>query len=132
VRIQADTQALASYGLRAWTACAAPSRRANANSAKGSFDGPQRSTPSTQRPAGHGRDYRNLSSAWRNTAPGRMSDVAQVVDSAENDGSAPGPGDRAGDHRQRAAPARRNVIATVDAIRRACRAAGRRCRPACR
>ncbi|WP_194723803.1 efflux RND transporter permease subunit [Noviherbaspirillum malthae] len=84
MRIQADTQALASYGLgldSLRTAIAA----ANANGAKGSFDGPTRSysiNSNDQLLAVD--DYRNLIVAYRNGAPVRLSNVAQVVESAEN------------------------------------------------
>jgi multidrug efflux pump len=84
VRIQADTRALAAYGIGLDTLRTAISA-ANANSAKGSFDGPQRSyTINANDQLVTAADYRNLIVAWRNTAPVRISDVAQVVDSAEN------------------------------------------------
>jgi multidrug efflux pump len=84
VRIQADTRALAAYGIGLDTLRTAISA-ANANSAKGSFDGPRRSyTINANDQLVTAADYRNLIVAWRNTAPVRMSDVAQVVDSAEN------------------------------------------------
>ena len=84
VRIQADTQALASYGLGLDTLRTAITA-ANANSAKGSFDGPTRAfsiNANDQLLAVE--DYRRLIVAWRNGAPVRLADVAQVVDSAEN------------------------------------------------
>ncbi|RZL98983.1 MAG: multidrug transporter subunit MdtC, partial [Variovorax sp.] len=122
VRIQADTRALAAYGIGLDTLRTAISA-ANANSAKGSFDGPQRSyTINANDQLVTAADYRNLIVAWRNTAPVRMSDVAQVVDSAENtrlgawsgiDGTLY-PAVILNVQRQPGA----NVIATVDAIRR--------------
>ena len=84
VRIQADTSALASYGLGLDTLRSAISA-ANANSAKGSFDGPTRSfsiNANDQLLAA--ADYKNLIVAYKNGAPVRLSNVAQVVDSAEN------------------------------------------------
>ncbi|SNS95258.1 multidrug efflux pump [Noviherbaspirillum humi] len=84
VRIQADTQALASYGLGLDTVRNAISA-ANANSAKGSFDGPARQYAiNANDQLLTANDYRNLIVAWRNGAPVRLSNVAQVVDSAEN------------------------------------------------
>ncbi len=84
VRIQADTKALAAHGLGLDTLRTAIAA-ANANSAKGSFDGPQRAyninandqlvTPD---------DYKRLILTWKNGAPVRLSDVARVVDAAEN------------------------------------------------
>jgi multidrug efflux pump len=84
VRIQADTRALSSYGLALdslRTAIAA----ANANGAKGSIDGPTRAyTINSNDQLLAAQDYKNLIIAYRNGAAIRVSDVAQVVDSAEN------------------------------------------------
>src|SRR5690349_4731528 len=84
VRIQADTQALASYGLGLDTLRTAITA-ANANSAKGSFDGPTRSyTINANDQLLTAAEYKNLVIAYRNGAPVRLANVAQVVDSAEN------------------------------------------------
>ncbi|MDQ6619774.1 MAG: efflux RND transporter permease subunit [Pseudomonadota bacterium] len=84
VRIQADTQVLASYGLALDTLRTAITA-ANANGAKGSFDGPQRAyTINANDQLVTAADYASLIIAYRNGAPVRLSDVAQVVDSAEN------------------------------------------------
>jgi multidrug efflux pump len=84
VRIQADTQALASYGIGLDTLRTVISA-ANANSAKGSFDGPKRSyTINANDQLVTVDDYKNLVVTWRNGAPVRMADVARVVNSAEN------------------------------------------------
>ncbi|RJF96129.1 efflux RND transporter permease subunit [Noviherbaspirillum saxi] len=117
VRIQADTQALASYGLgldNLRTAIAA----ANANGAKGSFDGPTRSyTINANDQLLTAAEYQNLIIAYRNGAPVRLSNVAQVVESAENVrlGAWAGlkPAIILNVQRQPGA----NVIATVDAIK---------------
>ncbi|MDP9107740.1 MAG: efflux RND transporter permease subunit [Pseudomonadota bacterium] len=117
VRIQADTRALASYGLGLDTLRSAITA-ANANSAKGSFDGPTRSysiNANDQLLAA--ADYQNLIIAYKNGAPVRLSNVAQVVDSAENVrlGAWSGlkPAIILNVQRQPGA----NVIATVDAIK---------------
>jgi multidrug efflux pump len=117
VRIQADTQLLASYGLgldNLRTAITA----ANANSAKGSFDGPSRSyTINANDQLVAVPDYKGLVVAYRNGAPVRLSDVATVVDSAENVKLAAWSGVKPAIilnvQRQPGA----NVIATVDAIK---------------
>jgi multidrug efflux pump len=84
VRIQADSQALASYGLGLDTLRSAITA-ANANSAKGSFDGPTRSfTINANDQLVTAADYAGLIIAYRNGAPVRLSNVARVVDSAEN------------------------------------------------
>lgn len=84
VRIQADSKALASYGIGLDTLRTAITA-ANANSAKGSFDGPQRSyTINANDQLVTVDDYKNLIVAWRNGAPVRMVEVARVVESAEN------------------------------------------------
>ncbi len=117
VRIQADTQALASYGLGLDTLRTAIAA-ANANGAKGNLDGPTRSfsiNANDQLLAA--ADYKNLIVAYRNGAPVRLSNVAQVVDSAENVrlGAWSGlqPAVILNVQRQPGA----NVIATVDAIK---------------
>ncbi|MBS0449077.1 MAG: efflux RND transporter permease subunit [Proteobacteria bacterium] len=84
VRIQADTQSLASYGIGLDTLRTAISS-ANANAAKGSFDGPKRSyTINSNDQLVTVDDYENLIVAYKNGAPVRMVDVARVVNSAEN------------------------------------------------
>ncbi|MDO8387647.1 MAG: efflux RND transporter permease subunit, partial [Polaromonas sp.] len=84
VRIQADTRALASYGLGLDSLRTAISS-ANANAAKGSIDGPTRSyTINANDQLLAASDYQNLIIAFRNGAAVRVRDVAQVVDSAEN------------------------------------------------
>ncbi|MDM0089457.1 MULTISPECIES: efflux RND transporter permease subunit [unclassified Variovorax] len=122
VRIQADTKALASYGIGLDTLRTAISA-ANSNSAKGSFDGPKRSySINANDQLVTAKDYLDLIVAFRNGAPVRMSDVAGVVDSAENtrlgawsgiDGQLT-PSIILNVQRQPGA----NVIATVDAIKR--------------
>ena len=117
VRIQADTRALASYGLGLDTLRTAISA-ANANSAKGSFDGPTRAyTINANDQLLAAADYKNLIVAYKNGAPVRVADVAQVVDSAENVrlGAWSGlkPAIILNVQRQPGA----NVIATVDAIK---------------
>lgn len=117
VRIQADTRALASYGLGLDSLRTAISA-ANANGAKGSIDGPTRSySINSNDQLVAAADYKNLIIAFRNGAAVRVSDVAQVVDSAENIklGAWSGlkPAIILNVQRQPGA----NVIATVDAIK---------------
>ena len=84
IRIQADTQALASYGLGLDSVRTAISA-ANANSAKGSFDGPTRAyTINANDQLLTANEYAQLIVAFRNNAPVRLTDVARIVDSAEN------------------------------------------------
>ncbi|MBB3224718.1 efflux RND transporter permease subunit [Pseudoduganella umbonata] len=84
VRIQADTLALASYGLGLDTLRTAIGN-ANSNSAKGSFDGPTRAfTINANDQLLTANDYKSLIVAYKNGAPVRLADVARVVDSAEN------------------------------------------------
>jgi multidrug efflux pump len=84
VRIQANTAALAANGLGLDTLRTAISN-ANANSAKGSFDGPARSyTINANDQLVTVPDYTNLIVSYKNGAPVRLGDVARVVNSAEN------------------------------------------------
>ena len=84
VRIQVNPKALAAKGINLddlRTAIGA----ANVNSAKGSFDGPARaSTIDANDQLRSADEYRQLIIAWRNGAPIRIADVADVVDGAEN------------------------------------------------
>ena len=84
VRIQADTRALASYGL-GLDALRTAITAANANSAKGSIDGPTRSySINSNDQLLTAQDYQNLIITYRNGAAVRVSNVARVVESAEN------------------------------------------------
>jgi multidrug efflux pump len=117
VRIQADTRALASYGLGLDSLRTAITA-ANANGAKGSIDGPTRSySINSNDQLVAAADYQRLIIAYRNGGAIRVSDVAQVVDSAENIklGAWSGlkPAIILNVQRQPGA----NVIATVDAIK---------------
>ncbi len=84
VRIQANPTALASYGLNIDDVRTAITN-ANTNQAKGSFDGPMRaSTIDANDQLKTADEYKNLVLAYRNGAPIRLSDVADMVDGAEN------------------------------------------------
>src|SRR6185369_9138587 len=84
VRVQANPTALASYGLsleNLRTALAS----ANVNQAKGNFDGPDQAwTINDNDQLQSGAQYGPIIIAYRNGAPVRISDVAKVIDGAEN------------------------------------------------
>jgi multidrug efflux pump len=84
VRVQANPRALAAYGMSMddlRTAIAA----ANVNQAKGSFDGPARaSTIDANDQLKSADEYRSLIVAYKNGRPIALSDVADVIDGAEN------------------------------------------------
>jgi multidrug efflux pump len=84
VRVQANPKALASNGLNledVRTGIAA----SNVNQAKGSFDGPQRAyTIDANDQLRSAAEYSKVIIAYRNGAPIYLSDVADVVDGAEN------------------------------------------------
>nr|WP_295664427.1 efflux RND transporter permease subunit [Polymorphobacter sp.] len=116
VRIQANTQLLASFGI-AFDTLRTAIAAANANGAKGSFDGTaQAFTIDANDQLSTADEYRNLIVAYRNSAPIRLRDVAKVIDGAENSklGAFVGtePAIIVDVRRQPGA----NVIATVDAI----------------
>ena len=84
VRIQVNTRAMASYGITLDTVRNAISA-ANANSAKGSFDGPTRSyTINANDQLLTVDDYKDLVVTSRNGGVIRLSDIAGIVDGAEN------------------------------------------------
>jgi len=84
VRIQANPSTLAALGLSLDDVRSAIAS-ANVNQAKGSFDGAQRaSTIDANDQLRSAAEYQNLIIAWKNGNPLRLSDVAQIVDDAEN------------------------------------------------
>ncbi|HXA00239.1 MAG TPA: MdtB/MuxB family multidrug efflux RND transporter permease subunit [Candidatus Dormibacteraeota bacterium] len=84
VRIQANPTALASYGL-SLEDMRTVLGTANVNLAKGTFDGPQQSvTIAANDQLISGDSYRSVIIAYRNGAPVRLTDVANVTDGVEN------------------------------------------------
>ena len=84
VRIQANSDALAALGLTL-DDLRTTIATANANQAKGSFDGPTRAySINANDQLATAADYINQIIAYKNGAPVRLKDVAKVVDGAEN------------------------------------------------
>ncbi len=84
IRIQANLQALAAYGLNI-DDLRTTIGNANSNAPKGSFDGASRSyTINANDQIANANDYKNIIIAYKNGNPVRLSDVASVVSSAEN------------------------------------------------
>jgi multidrug efflux pump len=84
VRIQANTQALASYGMTLEDLRIAIGT-ANANQAKGTFDGPTRAvTINANDQLSTAAEYMNQIVAYKNGAPVRLKDVATAVEGPEN------------------------------------------------
>jgi len=84
VRVQANPVALASYGLSLDTLRTALGS-ANVNQAKGNFDGPSQAwTINDNDQLQSGKDYTGIIIAYRNGAPVRISDVAKIIDGAED------------------------------------------------
>jgi len=84
VRIQANLQALAAYGLNIDDLRTTVSN-ANTDAPKGSFDGATRSyTINANDQIQSADDYKKIVVAYKNGAPVFLSDVANVVQSAEN------------------------------------------------
>lgn len=85
VRIQANPTALAAYGLSLEDVRAAVGQ-ANVNQAKGTFDGPRQSyTIGANDQIQSGEGYRPLIIAYKDGSPVRISDIANVVNGAENE-----------------------------------------------
>jgi multidrug efflux pump len=84
VRVQVNPVQLAAYGLNIDDVRTSVGS-ANVNQAKGSFDGPLRaSTIDANDQLKSADDYRQLVLAYKNGAPIRLGDVADIVDGAEN------------------------------------------------
>ena len=118
VRIRANPKALAAYELSLEDLRTAIVN-ANSNQAKGSFDGPTRaSTIDANDQLSSAEEFQSMIVAYRNGAPVRLSDVADVIDGAENTRLAAWANDSAAVivnvQRQPGA----NVIEVVDRIKR--------------
>lgn len=88
VRVQANPKALAAYGLNL-DDLRTTIANANVNTPKGNFDGPMRATTiNANDQLKSASEYNAIVVAYKNGAPVRLSDVATVVDSAENTGLA--------------------------------------------
>lgn len=84
VRIQANTTVLASYGLNLEDIRTAVNA-ANVNTAKGNFDGPRLSyTINSNDQLLTSEAYKQLVISYKNGAPIRLKDVAEVIDGTEN------------------------------------------------
>ena len=84
VRVELNPTALTKYGIGLESVRAALAA-ANANSPKGAIEvGDQRYQIYSNDQARAAEEYRSLIIAWRNGAPVRLSDVAEVLDSTEN------------------------------------------------
>ena len=84
LRVQVDPAALTARNLSSETVRNAIAA-ANSNQAKGSFDGPFRSTMlDANDQITSAEDYKKLILAWNDGAPLRLGDVAQIVEGAEN------------------------------------------------
>jgi multidrug efflux pump len=84
VRIRANPTALAAYGLSLEDLRVAVAA-ANVNEAKGNFDGPRQAyTIGANDQLVSSDNYRSVIIAYRNGAPVRLTDVADIVDDAEN------------------------------------------------
>jgi multidrug efflux pump len=84
VRVQVNMRALAAYGLNI-DDLRTTIGNANVNTPKGSFDGPlQASTINANDQLHSAADYKDVVVAYKNGAPVMLSDVATVIDGAEN------------------------------------------------
>ncbi len=84
VRVELNPQALFNYGIGLEDVRAALAAT-NPNSPKGAFEsGNTRFQIYTNDTASHAEEYKPLIIAWRNGAPVRLQDVAEVVDSVED------------------------------------------------
>jgi multidrug efflux pump len=84
LRVQANLQTLAAYGLNVDDLRTTISN-ANSNAPKGSFDGAARAySINANDRIQSAEEYRGIIVAYRNGAPVRLSDIATVIESAEN------------------------------------------------
>jgi multidrug efflux pump len=84
VRIQTNPTALSSYGISLEDVRTAL-QQTSVNQAKGNFDGPQQSYQiDANDQILSSKDYRSIVVAYRNGAPVMLTDIASVIDGAEN------------------------------------------------
>src|SRR6201986_3695157 len=84
VRVKANPVKLAAYGLNI-DDLRTTIANANVNTPKGNFDGPTRAyTINANDQLKSAAEYNNLLVAYKNGAPVKLSDVAEIIDSAEN------------------------------------------------
>jgi multidrug efflux pump len=84
VRVQVNHKALSAYGISLEDVRVVIAA-ANVNQPKGTFNGPKRSAIIDSNDQLHSAaEYRELIVAYRNSAPVRLSEVADVIDAAEN------------------------------------------------
>src|SRR5438105_136291 len=118
VRVQADPMKLASYGL-SLEDLRAVLGQANVDQAKGNLEGPRQSfTIGANDQLFSAAEYRGVVVAYRNGAPVRLTDVAEVIDGVENTKQAAWMNDKpaviVNIQRQPGA----NIIGVVDRIKR--------------
>ncbi|BCU76720.1 MdtB/MuxB family multidrug efflux RND transporter permease subunit [Luteolibacter sp. LG18] len=117
VRIRANPGALASRGLTTENLRTVIAT-SNVSQAKGSFDGPTRSsTLDANDQLISASDYRNLVVAWKDGAPVRVKDVADVIPGAENDRLAAWANDRPAVIIQIQRQPGANVIEVADSVK---------------
>jgi multidrug efflux pump len=117
VRVHVNLAALAAYGIGLDELRNAVSR-ANVNMAKGSFDGPRQAfTITGNDQLFSGEEYAPLIVAYRNGAPVRLSDVAEVEDAVEDERQAAWMNDRPAVIMNIQRQPGANAIAVVERIR---------------
>ncbi|HYA66782.1 MAG TPA: multidrug efflux RND transporter permease subunit [Burkholderiaceae bacterium] len=117
VRIAADLRKLAAYGLNI-DDLRTTIGNANVDTPKGNFDGPMRSyTVNANDQLQSADEYRNLVVSYRNGSPVLLSDVARVIDGAENDKLAAWSGETPAVIMNIQRQPGANVIAVVDSIK---------------
>jgi len=85
VRVQVDPVAAAARNISLDDVRTVLSK-ANSNTPVGTLSGPERNVTLLASGAmRHASDYKNVVAAWRNGAPVRLSEIANVIDSVEND-----------------------------------------------
>ena len=122
VRVQLNPAAISALGLSLEDVRTIPPGQANVNAPKGSFDGPRQSYTIGSNDQIFSADaYKPIIVAYKNGAPIRLGDVAEIIDGVENDQLAAWVGTTSGEQSAVLLDIQRqpgaNIIQTVDAVK---------------
>ncbi len=116
IRVQADPEAAAARGLSLDDIRNAVAK-ANSTTPVGTLNGPTRISPCRPGQLRKAIDYKQIVVAYRNGAPVKLDEVANIYDSVENDKTRPGSTASAASYWPSSTQPDANTVAVVDAVK---------------